>query len=99
MKHHQILGYNEAKDQFIFLSCLLSYKEIEARILNGEVPIEEDFDWKWETYSLSKLDEFNIKLTGNSVPLNRSLCFTFSLVDLRHNNWFIADRLLEIEEK
>ena len=100
MKHHQILGYNDTKNRFIFLRCLLSYKEIEARILNGEVFITEDFysDWEDGPYSLDNLTELNIKLTGNSVPLNQPLYFLICN-ELSDCYWFNVDRLLEIEEK
>ena len=100
MKYHQILGYNKTKNCFVFLSCLLSYKEIEARILNGEVFITEDFysDWEDGPYSLDNSTELNIKLTGNSVPLNQSLCFLICN-ELSDCYWFNIDRLLEIEEK
>ena len=100
MKYHKILGCNEAKNRFIFLICLLSYKEIEARILNGEVFITEDFysDWEDGPYSLNNSTELNIKLTGKSVPLNQSLCFLICN-ELSDCYWFNVDRLLEIEEK
>ena len=100
MIYHQILGYNTDKRQFIFLDCPLSYKEIEARILNGEVFITEDFysDWEDGPYSLDNSTELNIKLTGNSVPLNQSLCFLICN-ELSDCHWFNVDRLLEIEEK
>ena len=99
MKHYQIIGCNTNKRQFIFLKCPLSYKEIEVRILNGEIFIEEDFysDWEDGPYSLNNLTELNIKLTGNNVPLNRSLYFL--ICNELSNCYFNVDRLLEIEEK
>lgn len=90
-----MLGYNKDNDHCLIFYCLLSYKEIEARILNGEHPEDKDFTLSvvkhphWWGSLASILKKYEFTLTGNSVPIEPPLYYLSRKIN----------KLLEIEEK